>query len=71
MQYHLGTQLHNNLLITKTADLNDNVIRAGLLVSHCPYIIAKLHTPTLINLLGGTVLPGFLFQKRYVSSTAC
>jgi len=23
------------------------------------------------NLLGGTILPGFLFQKRYVSSTAC
>ena len=25
----------------------------------------------LINLLGGTILPKFLFQKRYVSGTAC
>jgi len=24
-----------------------------------------------INLVGGTVLPGFLFQKQYVSGAAC
>jgi len=26
---------------------------------------------SLFNHLGGTILPRFLFQKRYVSSVAC
>jgi len=31
----------------------------------------NLITNTCINLLGGTILSRFLFQKRYVSSAAC
>jgi len=34
-------------------------VECGKVIGHC------------LNLLDGTILPGFLFQKQYVSGVAC
>jgi len=46
----------------------------GKLLSTIPQLITHtIHNQCnqIFNLLGGTILPKFLFQKRYVSDVAC